>query len=568
MKVIQAIHSTFIPNTLLGLAGGIEYLKLKHFSKKPFETQYRTLRRILEYGKKTRFGAEHHFPYILEAKDGSELYRRYCECVSASEYEDYRPYINRMKEGEADVLFRGRPELYATTSGATGEPKWIPISKAYLKDIYGRMNKCWLFNFLHLKPEVFSGHIVSVVGKQVEGYTPDGTIYGSVSGFTQKKCPGFVRKLYSAPAAIFDIDDYTARNYAIMRMGIEQDITLCVAANPSTMVEMQHNVDVWIDEYIRDIENGTLSDKVDIPQEIRRKVASCFKPNPERAQELRGLKEKYGRLLPVHFWPHLQVLTTWKCGNTSIYLDKLEGTYPEDMLHQEFGYFSSECRAGLVLDDSLESSLFPHFHFYEFKKADEFDDPKACFYRLDELQPGERYCPFVTTFSGLYRYNMNDIVEASAPLFGNTPRIHMVQKVNGIVSITGEKLYEGQFIEGVNLAVEKTGLKLNFFAGYANLGESRYDWYFEFEDESVSQLQAESFAQTVDTEIKALNMEYAAKRDSFRLKDPVAFRLQRQAFDNFKAEILGRTGQDASRFKPNVLAQNEDNHKVMSHYTI
>ena len=568
MKVNQDIHCALIPNTLLGLAGGIEYLRLKRFSKSPLKTQGKTLRGIIKYGEDTFFGREHRFTYILAAKDDKELYRRFCECVKPSEYEDYRPYINRMKEGESDVLFKGRPELYATTSGATGEPKWIPISKAYLKDIYGKMNKCWLFNFIHLKPKVFSGYIVSVVGKQIEGYTPDGTIYGSVSGFTQKHCPKFVQDLYSAPAAIFDIDDYTARNYAIMRMGIERNITLCVAANPSTMVEMQHNVDIWLDEYIRDIENGTLSDKVEIPEDIRRKVASYFKPNPERAQELRELRNKYGKVLPKHFWPNLQILTTWKCGNTKVYLDKLEGSYPEQTLHQEFAYFSSECRAGLVLDDSNESVLFPHFHFYEFKKADEFDNPEARFYQLHELQTGERYCPFVTTFSGLYRYNMNDIVEAAAPLFGSTPRIHMVQKVNGIVSITGEKLYEGQFIEGVNRASAKTGLKLNYFAGYAKLEESRYDWYFEFEDETVSQQQAERFAQAVDSELKSMNIEYAAKRDSFRLKDPAAFRLQRKSFDKFKEEILGKTKQDASRFKPNVLAQNEERHEVMSHYTI
>ena len=131
------------------------------------------------------------------------------------------------------------------------------------------------------------------------------------------------------------------------------------------------------------------------------------------------------------------------------------------MLHQEFAYFSSECRAGLVLDDSIETTLFPHFHYYEFKKADEFEDPDARFYQLDELVEGEQYCPFVTTFSGLYRYNMNDIVQAASP-FGNTPRIHMVQKVNGIVTITGEKLYEGQFINAVNAASETTGLKLNY----------------------------------------------------------------------------------------------------------
>lgn len=567
MKVNQDTHSAFVPNFLLGMAGGIQYLKLKCASVNPRKSQEKTLRAILEYGRNTEYGKEHRFPYILEAKGDEELYRRYQECIKPSEYEDYRPYVNRMKAGEADVLFQGRPLLYATTSGATGEPKWIPISQAYLSNIYGKMNKVWLFNFIKNRPKTYRGYIVSVVGKQIEGYTPDGTIYGSVSGFTQKNCPGFVKALYASPSEIFNIDDYTARNYAIMRMGIERNITLVVAANPSTMVEMQHNVDIWWDEYLKDIENGTMSEKVVIPEEIRKACAPYLKPNPERAAELRELKEKYGQVLPKHFWPNLQLLTTWKCGNTQIYLDKLKGCYPEGMLHQEFAYFSSECRAGLVLDDTIETCLFPHMHYYEFKKAEEFDDPKAPFYQLHELVEGQKYCPFVTTFSGLYRYNMNDILQVGSP-FVNTPRVHMVQKVNGIVTITGEKLYEGQFINAVNDAQASTGLKLNYFTGYANLAESRYDWYFEFCDRSTSQEQAQAFADVVDANIKKANMEYQAKRDSFRLKDPAVFRLQEQAFDKFKQYIINATKQDASRFKPNVLAQNEERHEVISMFVL
>ena len=567
MKVNQDKHCPFIPNFLLGTAGGIQYLKLKAASRNPRKSQEKTLRAILDYGKDTVFGKEHKFSYILEASGDEELYRRYQECVKASEYEDFRPYVNRMKNGEPDILFQGRPLLYATTSGATGEPKWIPISQAYLSNIYGKMNKVWLFNFLKNRRKVYTGSIVSVVGKQIEGYTPDGAIYGSVSGFTQSRCPGFVKKLYASPSGVFNIEDYTARNYAIMRMGIERNVTLVVAANPSTMVEMQHNVDVWWDEFVKDIENGTMTDKVSIPEEIRRECAPYLKPNPERAEELRALKKEHGQVLPKHFWPNMQLLTTWKCGNTQIYLDKLKGCYPEKMLHQEFAYFSSECRAGLVLDDSIETVLFPHFHYYEFKKAEEFDDPSAPFYQLHQLEEGKLYCPFVTTFSGLYRYNMNDILMAGSP-FINTPRVHMMQKVNGIVTITGEKLYEGQFIRAVNEAQEQTGMKLDYFTGYADLKMSRYDFYFEFTDHTTTQEAAEKFGVVVDGNIKKLNMEYQAKRDSFRLKDPAIHRLEEKAFDKFKEHIINATKQDASRFKPNVLAQNEERHEVIKMFVL
>ena len=178
------------------------------------------------------------------------------------------------------------------------------------------------------------------------------------------------------------------------------------------------------------------------------------------------------------------------------------------------------------------------------------------------------YCPFVTTFSGLYRYNMNDILMASEPLFGTTPRVHMVSKVNGIVTITGEKLYEGQFVDAVKKAEQDLQMPLNYFCGYANLPKSCYDWLFEFTDQATSQEAAEKFAQEVDKNLKKANIEYEAKRNSFRLKDAQVFRLQEHSFQMWKTGIINRTGQDASRFKPNVLAQNEERHQEILKYVL
>ena len=453
--------SAFVPNFLLGMAGGIQYLKLKSASRHPRRTSEQTLRGILTYAKDTVYGKEHHFDEILAAKNDTELYALYQKYVPAQEYESLRPYVERHKNGEANILFPGKPIMYATTSGTTKEPKWVPITDVYLNAVYGKMTKVWLFNFIKNRPKVFTGKIVSIVGKVIEGYAPDGTVFGSVSGVTQRDCPKFVKKLYASPADVFSITDYTARYYAIMRMGIERNITLIVTANPSTIVEMQNNVNEYFDSYCDDIEHGTLKADLNISPEIRAAIQPYLKPNPERAAELRALKAKYGRVLPKHYWPNMQILNTWKCGNTKVYLDKFKDSFPEAMLHQEFGYFSSECRFGLVLDDTNNTVLFPHMHYYEFIAEEDIDNPNPRFLQLHELQQGKRYCPFVSTYAGLYRYNMNDLVEVG-PCFQNTPTVHMIQKVNGIVTMTGEKLHERQFIEAVRTAEKELKMPVKF----------------------------------------------------------------------------------------------------------
>ncbi|MBR1809936.1 MAG: GH3 auxin-responsive promoter family protein [Paludibacteraceae bacterium] len=550
--------NAFVPNFLLGIAGGIQYLKLKSVSKNPRKASEKTLRGILQYAKDTVYGKEHHFEEILKAKDDKELYRLYQKYVPAQEYESLRPYVERHKQGETDILFPGKPVMYATTSGTTKEPKWVPITKVYLNSVYGKMTKVWLFNFIKNRPKVFTGKIVSIVGKVIEGYAPDGTVFGSVSGVTQRDCPKFVKKLYASPSDIFSITDYNARYYAIMRMGIERNITLIVTANPSTIVEMQNNVNEYYDQYVKDIEKGTINANLNISPEIRAALMPYFKPNPERAAELRALKEKYGRVLPKHYWPNMQILNTWKCGNTKVYLDKFKDSFPEQMLHQEFGYFSSECRFGLVLDDTNNTVLFPHFHYYEFVEEHDIESENPHYLQLHELQEGKRYCPFVTTYAGLYRYNMNDLVEVG-PKFQNTPTVHMIQKVNGIVTMTGEKLHERQFIEAVRTAEKELQMPVKFFVGFADLDISAYHFYYEFENLDTTQKEAELFTGKVDEVLQQVNIEYKAKRESFRVKDPVTHRLQKESFETFKAQCIAEGARDG-QFKMNLLMQDEKRH--------
>ncbi len=548
----------FVPNFLLGCAGGIQYLKLKSASRNPRKASEKTLRAILEYAKDTEYGKEHHFAEILGAKNNTELYRLYQKYVQLNDYEDLRPYVEKHKHGAENVLFPGKPIMYATTSGTTKEPKWVPITKEYLNNIYGKMTKVWLFSFIKNKPKVFTGKIVSIVGKVKEGEAPDGTFYGSVSGVTQRDCPAFVKKLYASPASVFSIEDYTARYYAIMRMGIERNVTLVVTANPSTIVEMQNNANEFFDDYCNDIEKGTLKAELNIPQWIRDDIQPYLQPNPERANELRALKAKYGTVLPKHYWPNMQILNTWRCGNTKVYVDKFKDSFPKQMLHQEFGYFASECRFGLVLDDTLNTVLFPHFHYYEFIAEDELESEDKHFLQLWQLEKGKRYCPYVTTFAGLYRYNMNDLVEVGDS-FCNTPTVHMIQKVNGIVTMTGEKLSESQFIDAVRAAEKETGLTTRFFVGFADMEKSAYDLYYEFADPATTQAQAEQFTAAVDKALKAVNIEYAAKRASFRVKDPFTYRLVPQSFEKFKAACIAEGARDG-QFKLNLLLQDEKRH--------
>ena len=549
----RALPYPWLINTMLMLVGGTQTLRLRFWSRKPRHAAEKTLRDILTISRDTVYGREHHFDRILSATSAEDLFRLYRLYVPVNNsFETLRPYVERHKNGEENVLFPGKPDMYATTSGTTSEPKWIPMTHKYLKDVYGKMSHVWTWNFVKHRSRIFT-----TVGKECEGYAPDGTLYGAVSGVLVRDIPPIIKKHYTGPAAVMSIPDYATRNYVLMRLALQhRDVTLWATANPSTILELLRALNENTEEMIRDIELGTINDNFDIPMTILDELDPYMSPHPERAAELRKILAEKGHLYPKDFWPWLQYLSTWKCGNTKIYMDKYMDQFDwNKTFYQELGYIATECRFGFSLDDTNESVLFPQFHYYEFVEVSELDSPRKHFRQIDELEQGKRYCAYVTTYSGLFRYNMNDLVEVGGK-YKNTPTVHMVSKVNGIVSMTGEKLYEPQFIEAVHEAEAETGVKTKFFVGFADVDESKYHFYYEFENPKIKQAEAEAFTKVVDEKLQHINLEYESKRQSFRLHDPETHILLSNAYARFKAACL-KDGFRDGQFKFNLLMQDE-----------
>jgi len=530
-------------------------------SKDGKKAQSDTLRHLLNSAKDTVYGKEHHFDEILAAQTAEELFELYRKNVQINDYEHLRPYIDRHKNGEADILFPGKPKMYATTSGTTKEPKWIPLTNQYYEEVYKKMNQGWFYTLIMNKPKVFHGPCISIVGKAIEGAAPDGTVFGSASGVMQRDIPEFMKSVYTAPPEVSYIEDYKARYYALMRLGIERDTHLIITANPSTLVEMQTNANEFFEDYCDDIEHGTISKKFPIPDNVREAIIAYTKPNPARAAELRKLKERHGTVLPKHYWPNMQIVNVWFCGNTRIYYEKIRDSFPPDCLFHEFSYLSTECKAGLVLKSNTEETVcFGNKTYFEFIHESDLENQNPKIHQLYELKEGQRYCMLVTNSAGLYRYNMNDLLEVSS-YYNQFPQIKFIQKVNGTISLTGEKLHERQFIEAVHETEKKTGKIAPFFVGFADPQKSSYKFYYEFADQNISVTEAENFTNYLDQCLQEYNSEYREKRRSDRLKKPETALLGPESFERFKAVCIDRGYRDG-QFKLNLLMQDEKRHAL------
>jgi hypothetical protein len=205
--------------------------------------------------------------------------------------------------------------------------------------------------------------------------------------------------------------------------------------------------------------------------------------------------------------------------------------------------------------------LFCHKLYFEFIKDTEIELQNPRIYHAHELEIGVQYCILVTNPAGLYRYNMNDIVKVTGK-YNDFPTIQFIQKTNGIISLTGEKLSERQFIYAVNETENELQLSLRFFVAFADVNQSAYHVYYEFaQDSTVPAEEAQKFTRLVDEKIKAVNREYQEKRDSNRLNSPVTHFLQKESFETFKAICIDLGYRDG-QFKLNLLMQDEKRHAI------
>ena len=522
--------------TLLKIAGKKHYKKFVTSTFDVKATQAEVLREIMGFAKDTAFGKDHNLASVTSWED-------YKNQVPTRDYEGHRPYVDRHAKGEADVLFPGKPLMYTRSSGTTALPKLIPISPYNFERSINSRSKLWLYGLLREHPGAFKGHDLSLVSPAVEGHTEDGTPYGSLSGLVYKSIPEFMKQVHSIPEEANDISDYNSKVYTLMRFALPQNISILMTGNPATVLNLVTRTDFWKEDLIRDIREGTLKADLKLEPELRTQLEALLEPAPERARLLEQQVESRGTLHPADYWPNLRLLHTWKNGNCRLMLPKLKDWFSPETAIVDFGYIASELTAtDLIQTDTDGSILQVRNGFYEFTKYVNGEEDLDRFYLAHELEVGQQYYIYITTFSGLYRYDMNDVVKVIGH-FNQAPVLTFSFKGKGVTSMQGEKLSEEQFIDALRQTAGKTEMEHDFFIGYADTEDSRYRLYIEFNEE-YTESQIQNFEKTMDKVLSEVNIEYEAKLKTDRLAPLKIVQLGKNSFDKYRAIRLSEGALD------------------------
>src|SRR5262249_35737375 len=281
-------------------------------------------------------------------------------------YEYFQSYINQMKRGRFEALVHAPTvHMFALTSGTTASRKFIPVTPQYLAD-YRRGWTIWGIRAFEKYSVVKFQGILQLVSDWDEFRTEAGIPCGSVSGLTAQMQKRVVRWLYVMPAITGKIKDSSAKQYLALRLSLARSLGMITSANPSTLVNLARMCDHEKESLIRDIHDGTLSDRFPIPVEVHRDLhRAIHRPNPQRAKELEAIVRRTGTLYPKACRPKLQLLGNWTGGSVGSYL-RFYAKYYGDIPVRDLGLIASEGRLTIPIEDAPPSGVLDvTSHFFE-----------------------------------------------------------------------------------------------------------------------------------------------------------------------------------------------------------
>lgn len=510
--------------------------KTLHESSYCQEVQANTLSRILRLNGDSQFNSD----YKLRGIATVEQFRR---ALPVADYSRAAPYVEQLKRGNFRALLGSRNflRMFALTSGTTSSSKFIPVTSRFLRD-YRRGWQVWGVRAFDDHPGLHGRTILQLCSNHDRFRTTSGVPCGNISGLVQRMQSRVVRSLYTVPPCAANVGDPMGRYYLALKASvISPGLGLITTANPSTVVQLFRMLEELSETLVRDLRDGTDSVLLDgnLPSRWRhlRRV--------ERARELDALLEKRGVLHPRDVWPELQLVAVWTGGSAAAYLPTLR-EYLGDLPIRDHGLHASEGRMTIPLDSETPDGLLDiGSHFFEFIPESEIDCTNPIVLQAHELKEGENYFILLTTASGLYRYDIRDVVQCSGFL-GTTPLLRFLHKGSHISNLTGEKLTESQVVEAVTGASQELDICLDFFTVTPEWGDPpRY--VLLAGEHQLRNVDCAELARGVDAQLLENNSEYAEKRHTQRLEPleivPVPRSQWRQFIEDRQSTLGGSTEQ-------------------------
>ena len=465
----------------------------------PLDAQTKVFKELIQKGLKTKFGKDHGFQKVTD----TESFRA---SVPVRDYEELRPYIDQVLEGEADVLWPGRPLYYAKSSGTTSGAKYIPITGDSMPQ-HIRAAREALLNYIHQtgSTKAINGKHIFLQGSPVLEYK-NGVALGRLSGIVAHYVPAYLQKNRMPSWETNCIEDWETKVDAIVDETLKENMTI-IGGIPS-----------WVQMYFERL-----------IQKTGKAVGELF-PNFSLFV--------YGG---VNFEPYRGIFK------------KLIGRTPDSIEFYPasegfFAYQDSQSDKGLLL-------LLSHGIFYEFIVASSFFEKEQEFHSLEEVQVGVNYVMIISTTAGLWRYNIGDTIQFTSL---DPFKVIVSGRIKHFISAFGEHVIVSEVEQALQKAVEgeENDVTIREFTVAPQIkpksGLPYHEWFIEFDQEPSN---IEAFALHIDKQMQHKNIYYDDLIKGNILRPLVIQKVKRDGFQSYMKSIGKLGGQ-------NKVPRVSDNRKI------
>lgn len=426
-------------------------------TRQTFAVQQRFLRDLLQAHKDTEFGRKYKFKDIKTIDE-------FRERVPILPYSSYEPYLERIAQGEQNIL-TAEPVVYLTlTSGSTGKKKMIPTTRRSQNLVrQATLTSMGFLNEALRSRGLQFGKLLVTNSTQQWGRTSAGIPYGPASAGVLNMDKLLYEQFFAHPYETIQVGDSLARHYLCLLFALREPLMRGMLANfPMLILRTCNYLEQYAEDLIRDLEKGTLADWLELESEIRLKLERQWSANPKRAAQLRQVFKLEGRLTPKLVWPDLSFVANARGGTSDFYFERFPAYFGDTPI---FGavFSSAEGMFSIYHDlDDDSSVLAIESGFFEFIPQDQWQEEQPKTLLATEVKKGERYRILTTSYGGFYRYDIGDVIEVLG-FYEQAPLIVFRHRLGGLISSTTEKTTESHATSVMQALQREFSLSLEDF---------------------------------------------------------------------------------------------------------
>ena len=429
------------------------------YASQASEIQHRVLSRLTRQAAQTEWGRKYDYSSIRNYED-------FRKRVPIQTYEEIKPYVERLRAGEQNLLWPSEIRWFAKSSGTTNDKsKFLPVSKEALEDIHYRGGKDAAALYFRINPDshFFSGKGLILGGSHAPNYNVKRSLVGDLSAILIENVNPLVNLIRVPEKKIALLSDFEEKVERITRATMNQNVTNLSGVPSWMMAVLKHILEV----------KGT--DNL------------------------------------VEVWPNLEVFFHGGVAFTP-YREQYKQLIRSDKMHYMETYNASEGFFGLQNDFSDPSMLLmiDYGVFYEFIPMEDVGTENPHIVPLVDVELNKNYAMVISTSCGLWRYMIGDTVKFTNK---HPYKFVITGRTKHFINAFGEELMVDNAEQGLAKACEATGAQIIDYSAAPVFMDAhakcRHQWLIEF---AVMPDSLENFSRVLDTSLQQINSDYEAKR--------------------------------------------------------